>query len=73
MIRGVNQICKVPIEGGEQTQLTTQAGRIVRIVDLTGRPAPWSGALALSPDGRRLIYPQLDSIESDIMLVEKFR
>jgi dipeptidyl aminopeptidase/acylaminoacyl peptidase len=49
------------------------SGRIVRVVDLPGRPAPWGGALALSPDGRRLLYPQLDAIESDIMLVNKFR
>jgi Tol biopolymer transport system component len=145
--RGLTQIFKVPIEGGELTQLTTQGGstprtpsidgriyytrdqeiwsvspaggderrltgiplrpiefsdswalsaagiyfinpdpprpgidffefgsaRIVRVVDLPGRPVRWGGALALSPDGRRLLYPQLDGIESDIMLVNNFR
>jgi Tol biopolymer transport system component len=49
------------------------SARIVRLVDLPGRPAPWAGALALSPDGGRLIYPQLDGIASDIMLVNNFR
>jgi hypothetical protein len=47
--------------------------RIVRLVDLPGRPAPWAGALALSHDGGRLVYPQLDGIASDIMLVNNVR
>jgi hypothetical protein len=34
------------------------SGRIVRVVDLPGRPAPWGGPMALSPEGRR---SQLDS------------
>jgi Tol biopolymer transport system component/DNA-binding winged helix-turn-helix (wHTH) protein len=146
-IGGVTQIFKVPIEGGEPTQLTTKGGfaprmpsvdgriyysrdqeiwsvslaggderrltgvplrpaefvdswglsaagvyfinpdpsrpsidffafasaRIVRVVDMPGRPAPWSGALALSPDGRRLVYSQLDGIASDILLLDNFR
>jgi Tol biopolymer transport system component/DNA-binding winged helix-turn-helix (wHTH) protein len=46
---------------------------IVRVVDLPGRPAPWGGPLAISPDGGRLLYPQLDGIASDIMLVSIFR
>ena len=49
------------------------SARIVRVVDLTGRPAPWGGPLAISPDGQRLLYPQIDDIASDIMLVENFR
>jgi len=46
---------------------------IVRVVDLPGRPAPWGGPLAISPDGRRLLYPQLDGVASDIMLIDNFR
>ncbi len=49
------------------------SARIVRVVDLPGRPVPWGGALALSPDGGRLVYSQLDGIASDIMLVNNFR
>ena len=49
------------------------SARIVRVVDMPGRPAPWGGALALSPDGRRLVYSQLDGIASDVMLVDNFR
>jgi hypothetical protein len=48
-------------------------GRTVRVTDLAGRPVPWGGAPALSPDGRRLLYPQLDALASDIMLVDHFR
>jgi Tol biopolymer transport system component len=49
------------------------SSRIVRVVDLSGRPAPWGGPLAISRDGRRLLYPQLDGVSGDIMLVENFR
>jgi Tol biopolymer transport system component len=49
------------------------SARIMRVVDLPGRPAAWGGPLAISRDGRRLLYPQLDGASSDIMLVENFR
>jgi Tol biopolymer transport system component len=45
---------------------------VVRVTDLTGQPASWKGRLALSPDGRRLVYPQLDAVASDIMVVDDF-
>lgn len=48
------------------------SAQILRVLDLPGRPLPWSG-MALSPDGRRLLYSQLDGIASDIMLVDSFR
>jgi hypothetical protein len=31
------------------------------------------GPLALSPDGRRLVYTQIDRLDRDLMLVENFR
>jgi hypothetical protein len=52
--------------------LDFKSGRITHVVDLPGRPAPWA-PLTISPDGRRLLYTQIDSIASDIMLVDKFR
>jgi Tol biopolymer transport system component len=52
--------------------LDFKSGRITHVVDLPGRPAPWA-PLTISPDSRRLLYTQIDSIASDIMLVDKFR
>ena len=45
-----------------------RTGRTNRVVDLTGRPAPNVGALAFSAN--RLLYPQIDGLASDIMLVD---
>jgi Tol biopolymer transport system component len=46
--------------------------RVTRVVDLPGRFAAWT-QMAISRDGRRLLYCQQDSITSDIMLIDKFR
>ena len=51
----------------ESTSSST-TGRTNRVVDLTGRPAPNVGALAFSAN--RLLYPQIDGLASDIMLVD---
>jgi hypothetical protein len=49
-------------------------GRIHRVVDLTGRPAAgFGGRPAVSPDGRSLLFTQIDEVKSDLMLVENFR
>ncbi len=48
------------------------SARITRVADIPGRSAPWM-SLALSPDGRRLLYSQIDGITSDIMLIDNFR
>jgi serine/threonine protein kinase/dipeptidyl aminopeptidase/acylaminoacyl peptidase len=49
------------------------SGRTKRVADIPGRPEIWGGGLALSPDGRSLLFSQLDEIASDIMLIEGFR
>jgi Tol biopolymer transport system component len=49
------------------------SGRTNRLADIAGRPEPWGGGLALSPDGRSLLFSQRDEIASDIMLIEGFR
>ena len=36
-------------------------------------PVYWNPGLALSPDGRWILYAQVDQTQSDIMLVENFR
>jgi serine/threonine protein kinase len=48
------------------------SSRVTRVVDLPGRPTEWA-QMAISRDGRRLLYCQQDSIASDIMLIDKFR
>jgi hypothetical protein len=48
------------------------SSRVTRVVDLPGRFATWT-QLAISRDGRRLLYCQQDSIASDIMLIQNFR
>jgi Tol biopolymer transport system component len=48
-------------------------GQLTRVTDIDGRPEAWVGGLALSPDGRSLLYTQTDDIASDIMLIEGFR
>ena len=47
--------------------------RTQRVVDLPGPPVPSGGPLALSPDGRGLLFEEIDAVTSEIMLVENFR
>jgi Tol biopolymer transport system component/DNA-binding winged helix-turn-helix (wHTH) protein len=47
--------------------------RITRVFDLENRPAREDPGLAVSPDKRTILYTQLDSSNSDILLVENFR
>jgi dipeptidyl aminopeptidase/acylaminoacyl peptidase len=49
------------------------SGHTVRVADLPGRPNPWAADLGLSPDGRTLLYAQLDALASDIMLIDALR
>jgi len=47
--------------------------RITRVFDLENRPAREDPGLAVSPDKKTILYTQLDSSNSDILLVENFR
>ncbi|MCI0525068.1 MAG: DPP IV N-terminal domain-containing protein, partial [Acidobacteria bacterium] len=47
-------------------------GKVTTVATLAKTIYPISG-LAVSPDGRWLIWPQLDQVGSDIMLMENFR
>jgi len=49
---------------------TGQASEVTRLVKGPHRFAP---GLAVSPDGRSLLYSQMDQSGSDIMMVENFR
>ena len=45
-------------------------GAVEHVLDFEG--IPWSG-LSVSPDGRSILYTQMDPPEIDITLVENFR
>jgi Tol biopolymer transport system component len=47
--------------------------RITRIAVLEREPVNWFSNLAISPDGRWILYTQLDQDGNDIMLVENFQ
>jgi len=46
---------------------------VVPVAMLDRRPVPYEPGIAVSPDGRWLLYTQEDERTSDIMLVENFR
>jgi len=48
-------------------------GQTTRIALLEKEPAKFTPNLTLSPDGRSILYTQLDQSGNDIMLVENFR
>jgi len=48
-------------------------GDITPIAALAKEPGVFNTGLALSPDGRWLLYSQLDRSGADILLVENFR
>ena len=47
--------------------------RTTRMFDLENRPAREATGLAVSHDGRTILYTQLDALSRDIVLVENFR
>ena len=49
------------------------AARARRVADLPGAPEPWVGGIALSPDGRSVLFSKVEHGTSDIMLIEDFR
>jgi Tol biopolymer transport system component/DNA-binding winged helix-turn-helix (wHTH) protein len=47
--------------------------RTTRLFDLENRPARESTGVGISPDGKTILYTQLDALSRDIVLVENFR
>jgi hypothetical protein len=43
------------------------------VVELQTRPAREATGLAASPDGRAILYTQLDALTRDIVLVDNFQ
>ena len=53
--------------------LDGRTGRISTIAKLERQPSCCGQSLAVSPDGRSILYGQEDSVSTDIMLVENFQ
>lgn len=51
--------------------LNARSSRTIHVLD--GPPPGWMGGLPVSPDGRYLLFTQLDSLSSDLMLIENWR
>ena len=47
--------------------------QVRRITDADRDLSPMNGGLSVSPDGRWILYSQIDDVRSDIMLVDHFR
>jgi hypothetical protein len=50
-----------------------KSGQVTRLFDLETRPAREATGLATSPDGRTILYTQLDALTRDIVLVDNFQ
>jgi Tol biopolymer transport system component len=48
-------------------------GRVTHVATLQKGIDPWTSGLAVSPDGRWLVWSQVDQVGNDIMLMENFR
>jgi hypothetical protein len=46
---------------------------VTPVVTLSAPPALAAGGLAVSPDGRRLLYTQVDALGGDINLLQPYR
>jgi Tol biopolymer transport system component/DNA-binding winged helix-turn-helix (wHTH) protein len=53
--------------------LSFSSHQVVDVAGLNGKPIPFESGMAVSPDGRWILYTQEDHRSSDIMLVENFR
>jgi hypothetical protein len=73
--RGVYFIDIPPINGSRpQLKFFEFASkRIARLRELDHAVNPWSPGIAISPDGRWLLYEQLEQQVANIVLVENFR
>jgi Tol biopolymer transport system component/DNA-binding winged helix-turn-helix (wHTH) protein len=48
-------------------------GQVTRLLEFETRPAREATGLAASPDGRTILYTQLDALTRDIVVVDNFR
>jgi eukaryotic-like serine/threonine-protein kinase len=66
------------VDGERQPRFVVQSWdeatrRVTPVVTLSAPPALAAGGLAVSPDGRRLLYTQVDALGGDINLLQPYR
>ena len=69
-------ICFIAKEAGAQQTIrffSFATRRVTPLVKVNNEALWWQPGLALSPDGRRLLFAQLDHTNDEIMLMEEFR
>jgi Tol biopolymer transport system component/predicted Ser/Thr protein kinase len=61
-------------DASQLSTLDVLTGKLIPLGRLDSGPPPRaSSGFAISPDGRSILYTRVDSLESDIMLVENYR
>ncbi len=73
MKEGIYFISKEPAARQTIRFFSFATRRITPLLAVDKEPLWWQAGLALSPDGRDLLYAQLDHAVEDIMLMENFR
>jgi hypothetical protein len=69
--QGIYFFPRLDISGGSHLDFFDFAtGKIKTIANVE---KPWNYGLAVSPDGRYILYSRIDQQDSDVMLVENFR
>ena len=68
---GIYYLDTAATAGMDFFDFTTQ--RTTRVFDLESHPAREATGIAVSPDGKTILYTQLDALTRDIVLVENYR
>jgi len=68
---GIYFIPRPDSAGRSSTQLLNFARKRLRSITMIEKPV--GDSLSISPDGRWILYSQIDQVGSDLMLVENFR
>lgn len=69
-------ICFAAKEGDSQWAIrffSFATRRITTLITVIDAPLWWAAGLALSPDGRRLLFAHLEQPYDELMLMENFR
>jgi len=68
---GIYFLARSPVPTVKLYSFTTKQTTQLAVV---GKEIPWGyPGFSVSPDGKQIIYTQIDRVENDLMLVENFR